>query len=188
MTENATHVSCIILAGGQGKRVGGRDKGLVLYHNKPLIKHVIDAVKPQVDDIVISANRNINTYQLFAKQVKHDAAENYNGPLAGIAACLPLCKHDVVLVVACDMPSLPGKLVKRLTTGIQGKSACIATINHYHQLAMLIKKKSAASIQSHLKKNQLKLIQWVKSMPYTSVSFDDMPESFVNLNHLSKTD
>ncbi len=187
MSVNIAHVSCIILAGGQGKRAGGRDKGLVLYHNKPLIKYVIDVIKPQVDDIVISANRNINSYHQFAKQVKHDTDENYHGPLAGIAACLPLCKHDVVLVVACDMPLLPGKLVKRLATGIQGKSACIATINHYHQLAMLIKKNSAVSIQSHLEKNQLKLIQWVKSMPYTSVSFDDIPEAFVNLNHLSET-
>ena len=75
MSVNIAHVSCIILAGGQGKRAGGRDKGLVLYHNKPLIKYVIDVIKPQVDDIVISANRNINSYHQFAKQVKHDTDE-----------------------------------------------------------------------------------------------------------------
>ena len=185
MNTNSDRISCIILAGGEGKRVACADKGLVLFNNKPLIEHVLDSIKPQVDDIVISANRNIDSYQQLASLVKRDSSENYRGPLAGIAACLSLCKHDMVLVVACDMPSLPGNLVSRLMAGMQDKSVCIATINHHHQLVLLINKNSTNSIQSRLDNNQLKLIQWVESMPYATVSFDDIPEAFVNLNHLN---
>ena len=61
MNSNPKQFSCIILAGGEGKRAGGSDKGLLLYKEKPLIEHVINTIKFQVDDIVISANRNIDS-------------------------------------------------------------------------------------------------------------------------------
>ncbi len=185
MNTKSTRVSCIILAGGQGKRVGGADKGLVLYNNKPLIEHVFDVIKHQVDDIVISANRNIDSYQQYAKQVIHDSSENYRGPLAGITACLSHCKHNIVLVVACDMPNLPDNLVERLTENLQNNSICIATVKNYHQLAMIVSNNLSDSIQQHLDKNQLKLIQWVESVPYNTVSFDDSPDAFTNLNSLN---
>jgi len=65
MNIHRTACSCIILAGGEGRRVGGNDKGLLPYKNKRLIEHVIERMSPQVTDIVISANRNIETYSVF---------------------------------------------------------------------------------------------------------------------------
>ncbi|RKZ70557.1 MAG: molybdenum cofactor guanylyltransferase [Gammaproteobacteria bacterium] len=195
MNSEATSVSCIILAGGRGRRAGGLDKGLLPYEkktgenktakSKPLIEHVIDAVKNQVDDIVISANRNIESYKSYSANVIGDASEDYQGPLAGIAACLKHCKHELVLVVACDMPNLPGNLVTRLLSEIQNNSISIATVDRHHQLALIIKSNMLDSVQQHLKNNQLKLIQWVESVPYDTVSFNDMPAAFVNLNHLN---
>ena len=197
MNRSEAHVSCIILAGGEGKRAGGLDKGLLPYEkktgknktgkNKPLIEHVIDAVKNQVDDIVISANRNIGSYQQYSANVIGDSTEDYQGPLAGIAACLKHCKHGLVLVVACDMPNLPGNLVTRLISEIQDNSFSIATVNNHHQLALIIKSNMVDSVQQCIKKKQLKLIQWVESVPHITVSFDDIPETFVNLNYLSDT-
>ena len=194
MDKSVTFVSCIILAGGRGKRAGGLDKGLLRYekktgenktaNNKPLIEHVIDTVKNQVDDIVISANRNIESYKLYSANVIGDSSEDYRGPLAGIAACLKHCKHELVLVVACDMPYLPNDLVTRLISEIQNNSISIATVDKHHQLALIIKSNLLDSAQQHLDNNQLKLIQWVESVPYNTVSFDDRPDAFVNLNHL----
>ena len=189
MDKSTTLVSCIILAGGEGKRAGGLDKGLLPYNNKtgnnkPLIEHVIDTVKNQVDDIVISANRNIESYKSYSANVVGDDTENYQGPLAGIAACLKHCKHELVLVVACDMPNLPNDLVTRLISDMQNNSISIATVDKHHQLALIIKSNMLDSVQQRLKNNQLKLIQWVESVPYNTVSFDDVPETFANLNHL----
>ena len=191
MNKSATFVSCIILAGGRGKRAGGLDKGLLSYEkktgeNKPLIEYVIDAVKNQVDDIVISANRNTESYKRYSANVIGDSTEDYQGPLAGIAACLKHCKHELVLLVACDMPNLPCNLVKRLISEIQNNSISIATVDKHHQLALVIKSNLLDSAQQHLNNNQLKLIQWVESVPYNTVSFDDIPDAFVNLNHLSE--
>ena len=184
MSYNAKQFSCIILAGGEGKRADGVDKGLILYKNKPLIEHIINAVKFQVDDIVISANRNIENYQKYSENVITDAPNIYRGPLAGIAASLPYCKHGLVLIVACDMPALPTNLIERLSVDIKNKSICIATVDKHHQLAMIIKKDLLESIQQRLNDNQLKLIQWVESAPYSTITFDDIPQAFINLNNI----
>ncbi len=184
MNSNPKQFSCIILAGGEGKRAGGSDKGLLLYKEKPLIEHVINTIKFQVDDIVISANRNIDSYEQYTNKVINDFSDNYRGPLAGMAACLSHCKHEPVLVVACDMPALPEDLVDRLAADIQNRSINIATIDKHHQLAMIVKKDLLESIQQQLNDNQLKLIQWVESVSYATVSFDDIPDAFTNLNKL----
>ena len=58
----AERVAAVILAGGQGRRMGGADKGLVEYRGRPLIEWVLEVLTPQVDELVISANRNLDTY------------------------------------------------------------------------------------------------------------------------------
>lgn len=188
MSNNTLQFSCIILAGGEGKRANGMDKGLIIYTGKPLIEHVIDAVSLQVDDIVISANRNIDSYLQYSNNVISDTSDSYRGPLAGIAASLPFCRHDLVLVVACDMPALPADLVERLAVDIDNKSIAIATVGDHHQLAMVLKKSLLESIQQQLADDRLKLIQWVQSVPYNIINFDDIPQAFINLNKLSDHD
>jgi molybdenum cofactor guanylyltransferase len=176
--------SCIILAGGEGRRVHGKDKGLVLFKDQPLIAHVIAAVSHQCDDIVISANRNIESYRQYADTVIADSSDSYRGPLAGIAACLPHCRHEQVLVIACDMPALPASLVERLAADTDSYPVCIATLGGHHQLAMIIHRSLLPSIRQSLDNDQLKLITWVRSLQYQTVSFDDMPEAFANLNKI----
>ena len=188
MTKTPKQTSCIILAGGKGQRAGGEDKGLITYKNKPLIQHVIDSVAPQTDEIIISANRNLNIYKQYTNQVISDSADDYKGPLAGIASCLHHCKYEQVLVVACDMPCLPENLVERLNEKLLDHSISIAMVNHHHQLALLVKKTLADSIILRVNNNQLKLIQWVESLPYATVDFDDNPNAFLNLNTLGEED
>lgn len=188
MTNRADPISCIILAGGMGKRAGGMDKGLIPYKDKPLIEHVINAIKNQVDDIVISANRNIESYKRYSTSVVGDSTQDYQGPLAGIAACLSHCRHKYILVVACDMPNLPADLATRLFKEIKNNAISIATVGSHHQLTMLVTADVHDSVQQHLNNQQLKLIQWVESLASTTVSFDDKAEAFINLNNLTNDD
>ena len=51
-------ISAIILAGGLATRMNGVDKGLLLFHKKPLVQHVINRLTPQVDEIIINSNRS----------------------------------------------------------------------------------------------------------------------------------
>ena len=77
-------ISGVILAGGQGRRMGGIDKGLVDFLGKPLVAHVIQRLGPQVDEILINANREIESYSSFGHEVIQDDIEGFAGPLAGL--------------------------------------------------------------------------------------------------------
>ena len=58
-------VTGIVLAGGQGSRMGGVDKGLQVFRGKPMVAHVIERLAPQVDEVIINANRNVEAYGGF---------------------------------------------------------------------------------------------------------------------------
>lgn len=179
-TSSDRKTSAIILAGGEGRRVGGADKGLIELDGVPLIEHVIQAISAQVEDIVISANRNIERYRQYGYEVVSDPDENYRGPLAGMSACLPRCQHDNVLVVACDMPCLPSDLVMRLSAD-DAYEVVIAESGGRMQLVLLVDKTLSASVTSALDSDELGLMRWVKSRNYRCIRFDD-ETLFTNLN------
>ena len=185
MNKISDKISCIILAGGRGRRAGGADKGLVTYKDKPLIQYVIDKVGQQTDEIIISANRNLDFYRQYTNKVISDTTSGYQGPLSGITSCLSHCQNERVLIVACDMPSLPDDLVARLNEKLHDNAICIATVNHRHQLALLIKNNLSDSIQTRVNTKRLKLIDWVESLPHAMVNFDDEANAFLNLNTIT---
>ena len=59
-------VTGIILSGGKSSRLG-EEKGLALFQNKPLITYAIDILTPVCDDIVISANNQLDDYAKFGE-------------------------------------------------------------------------------------------------------------------------
>ena len=68
-----TDITGVVLAGGRATRWGGRDKGLIEVAGRPMIAHVLDAFAPQVESLVISANRNLAEYRAFGVPVVTDA-------------------------------------------------------------------------------------------------------------------
>lgn len=187
MNKIAEQVSGIILAGGEGKRVGGVDKGLLEYRGKPLIEHVIEKIIPQVDDIVISANRNTKQYQRYSETVIADETEQYLGPLAGIYAALPHALHDRVLIVACDTPCLPTDIIDKFSRSKPETHLHIATSNNRLQLVMMLHKNLHRSIGQALIDGQLRLMQWVKSQQPEMVEFED-ESAFRNFNNNDEFD
>jgi len=181
MDKSKTKFSCIILAGGEGKRVGGRDKGLIDFKSKTLIQHVIDTVEPQTNEIIISANRNREKYEAFGYRVIADANEQFQGPLAGIAAALPFCKNDWVLVAPCDMPFLPSDIIEKLSAQIIHSNLCIAKVNSRLQLVLLVNKTLLPSIIQVLQDDQRRLMQWVESQNPAIQSFSEH-QNFKNFN------
>ena len=175
------NLSCIILAGGEGRRAGGADKGLLCLHGKPLVEHVIDSVRHQVDDIVISANRNIDSYQAYDYKVVRDSSDSCMGPLAGIHACLEHCNHEQVLVVPCDMPHLPHDLVQQMQIDNAYSVTVVQCMGRY-QLVLSINRNCSSSISSALRSDERSLMKWVKQQQH-KVSVIDKAELFTNLNH-----
>ncbi|MFJ4351291.1 molybdenum cofactor guanylyltransferase MobA [Pseudomonas sp. NPDC089428] len=106
--------SVLILAGGRGQRMGGRDKGLLEWRGEPLVAHIQRTVRPLSDDLVISCNRNQQTYKAYADQLVGDAEADFPGPLAGVIAGLQVARHEWVVLLACDAPLVDKVLIDSL--------------------------------------------------------------------------
>jgi len=106
--------SVLILAGGRGQRVGGRDKGLVHWQGQPLVAHVQRVARTLSDDVVISCNRNLKRYRAFADQLVCDAEPDFPGPMAGVIAGLRVARHPWVVLLACDAPKVDQALIQAL--------------------------------------------------------------------------
>jgi len=91
--------SILLLAGGRGQRMGGRDKGMVEWHGQPLVAWPYRVARPLTDDLLISCNRNQQRYSAFADQLVCDNEPDFPGPLAGIRAGLSAARHSWLMVV-----------------------------------------------------------------------------------------
>ena len=177
--------SGIILCGGRGERVGGIDKGWLEYRGRPLVEQVLQRLQPQVSDVVISANRNLERYRALGHTAVSDEWENYQGPLAGIAAALPHCRHDACVVVACDMPLLPLDLGERLSAVLKSHRACCAWDGSREQyLAAGLQKEVHSSLEHYLASGRRSVRGWFEALDYRRVDFSDCPDLFLNVNRL----
>ncbi|XQR89956.1 molybdenum cofactor guanylyltransferase MobA [Stutzerimonas urumqiensis] len=113
MTD-APSCSILILAGGQGSRMGGADKGLVQWRGKPMVSWVHGVARGLTDDLIISCNRNATIYRTYADQLVADAEPGFAGPLAGIRAGLAVARHASLLILPCDCPRIDSVLVRQL--------------------------------------------------------------------------
>jgi molybdopterin-guanine dinucleotide biosynthesis protein A len=118
MTHTALLPPCsvLLLSGGRGNRMGGRDKGLIDWQGRPLIAWLHEQVRSLTDDLIISCNRNSERYAAFADQLVRDDDDEFQGPLAGIRAGLLTMRYPYLLVVPCDAPLLDAELLTELLT------------------------------------------------------------------------
>src|SRR3954470_328798 len=113
----------LVLAGGQGRRMGGVDKGLQLLRGKAMIEWVLARLAPQVDEVLINANQNRERYEGYGHRVVADDISGFAGPLAGLQAGLKAASHPLVVTCPCDSPFLPSDLVRRLDEALQRERA-----------------------------------------------------------------
>jgi molybdopterin-guanine dinucleotide biosynthesis protein A len=179
----AERVAAVILAGGQGSRMGGADKGLVEYRDRPLIEWALDVLRPQVDELVISANRNLDTYAAYGPRVLPDTLPDYPGPLAGILAAMQSVTADWLVVVPCDTPHLPGDLVARLRQAAQQAHvplAIAADDTHTHHTCFIVRIDQRDALAAFLARGERAVRRWQAELPSTTVQFD--AAAFANLN------
>jgi molybdopterin-guanine dinucleotide biosynthesis protein A len=177
----------LILAGGQGSRMGGRDKGLVAYRGRPLIDHVIERIAPQVDELLISANRNLDDYARRGYRIVTDTLPDFQGPLAGVLAGLRVASHEWVLTAPCDMPHLPGDLAARLLAATQGHSIVVAEDGvRTHPAVMLIHTGLVDELAAYLQDGKRSVHGFQESAGFITVNFD--AADMRNINSLDELD
>jgi molybdopterin-guanine dinucleotide biosynthesis protein A len=176
-------ITGIVLAGGQGRRMGGVDKGLQLLNGRPMIAHVTARLAPQVDDIVINANQNREAYSTFGYPVVPDAIEGYAGPLAGLHAGLQAATQALVVTVPCDSPFLPADLVARLASALGDNDLAVAkTGAQAHPVFALVRRTLLAHLAAYLAGGGRKIDAWYASLKVVEVAFDDEADAFSNIN------
>jgi len=180
-------VTGVILSGGRGQRMGGADKGLQPFRGRSMIEWVLDRIEPQVDEVLISANQNLDQYLAFGHPVLHDQIPGFAGPLAGLHAALNKASSELVVTVPCDSPFLPRDLVTRLADKLQHAQVAVArTGDQSHPVFCLCRASVAEHLAAFLAEGGRKVDAWYASLQTIEVDFDDQPEGFRNINTLEE--
>ena len=160
-------VAGVILAGGRGTRMDGADKGLVIYQQRPLIEWMLERVRPQVNEILISANRNLDVYAKYGCRVLPDTLPDYPGPLAGVLTAMEAVSTEWLFVGPCDAPHLPADLVRHLWRAAQANHAPLAVAAdaaRTHYSIMLVQPRLADSLREYLAAGQHAIHRWQQTL------------------------
>ncbi len=164
--------------------MGGRDKGLVQVGGRPLIEAVTERLGDQVDELVISCNRNYDEYRRYGKPVP-DREAGFPGPLMGVLSASAQVGSDYCLIVPCDLPALPRDLRARLEAELGDHDIAVAHDGDRLQvLVFLARKASLTDIEDYLKYGDNSVKGWIAKLDAVTVDFSDCPGSFKNVNRL----
>lgn len=178
-------ITGVILAGGAGRRMNGRDKGLHPFGGRALVEWAIDALAPQVGSMLISANRNLDSYGRYGLPVVRDSAPGFNGPLAGVLSAMRSARTPWILTLPCDAPFPPRDLAQRLGAEIAKRSVDLAIAidgTRRHSLHALLPTALVSDLADFLAAGDRKVGLWQSRHQVAEVDFSDCPEAFLNLN------
>jgi len=190
MNASQDHVVAVVLAGGQGRRMGIVDKPLMPLGDQTLLDHVISRLAPQCSAIALNANGNPERFQSFQLPVIADSVDDHPGPLAGILAGLdwaalhqPQATH--VISVPGDAPFIPRDLVAKLTQAL-GEGAELARAHSFgrrHPVVGLWPVSIRADLRDQLVNHDIRKIDlFTADYSMAEVEFDGVPDPFFNVN------
>ncbi|HLE67576.1 MAG TPA: molybdenum cofactor guanylyltransferase MobA [Burkholderiales bacterium] len=180
-------VTGIVLAGGQGRRMGGVDKGLQPFRGKPMAQWAIERLAPQVQELIVNANQNPADYARFGYRVVPDELRGFAGPLAGLHAGMKAARHELVVTAPCDSPFLPLDLVARLHRALGENELAVAkTGTQPHPVFSLVMRAVLPHLEAFLAAGGRKIDAWYATLKVAEVSFDDEADAFRNINTLDE--
>lgn len=180
-----SEITGLVLAGGQGSRLGGVDKGLQRYQGQPLALSALQRLAPQVGPTMLSANRNLDDYARWGIPVWPDPAglTGYQGPLAGFLAGLQHADTPYLATVPCDCPHFPIDLVARLAEAMRDDIDLVlaSTAEGPEPAFCLMRRSVEESLRRYLQSGERKVGRWSAQLRRAEVCFDD-PAAFFNIN------
>lgn len=160
-----------------------QDKGLVDYKGKPLVEHVINRLSPQVKNVLISCNRNLEQYRRYRLPIVEDEIKDYSGPLRGILSACQYISDPYTLVAPCDMPDLPHDLVEMLLTEMdKAEISCCYDGTRQQSLVFIVKTELIPTISLSLEQGKRSVKSWFTDKKVIDVNFDDQKDAFLNIN------
>ena len=150
-----------------------------------MIEWVLERFSRQVDEVLVNANQNLDTYSAYGHRVIPDAIGGFAGPLAGLHRGLSEASHDLVATVPCDSPFLPADLVARLSSALESQKAELAVARtgaQPHPVFCLCRRSVLPGLTAFLESGGRKIDAWYAALAVTEVAFDDQPDAFSNIN------
>jgi molybdenum cofactor guanylyltransferase len=178
-------ITGVILAGGQGRRMGEKDKGLIELGGLPLISHITNSLQSQCNKLLINANRNKARYSQYGYDVISDEESGFQGPLAGMAAAMKYTDDDWIITVPCDGPYVATDYVARMRNALQRDGADIAVARDEQRLQpvyALIRVSLLPDLEVFLKAGERKIERWFRQHKLVEVDFIDSALMFENFN------
>lgn len=179
------NITAVILAGGQGRRMGGQDKGLIKFEGLPIIEILIEQLNHQDVGIIINANRNQSTYQQYGYPVISDELADFQGPLAGFAAAMAVAKTEYILTLPCDGPLLADDFVELFINNHSSQQKTVSVADDGERLQpvyALIKVDLLENLKTFLKSGDRKIDRWYAQHDYSRVDFSSRKNMFGNIN------
>ncbi|RZS54411.1 molybdenum cofactor guanylyltransferase MobA [Sphaerotilus mobilis] len=200
-------ITGLVLAGGEGRRMGGLDKGLQALAGKALARHAAERLAPQVGTLAINANRHLDDYRAWGWPVWADALPDgvppRPGPLAGWLTGLQQVRTPWLLTVPCDTPAFPLDLAARLAAALLAEDAELAVAAtpdtatsdtatsdpgaptlRPQPVFCLLRRELALPLADALRDGERRVMRWAGSRRVAIVRFDDVT-AFDNLNTLA---
>lgn len=185
-------ITGLILAGGRGTRMGSVNKGLQQLQGKTMVEHVIERMAPQVDQLFINANQDLDLYRQFGLPVYSDTVLEYAGPLAGLECGLAHCQTPYLLSAPCDSPFVSSALAERLALAISQENTQLAVpvteqfqngklIRQVQPVFCLLERNLHVNLRHFLQDGGRKISDWFKHIRVSEVIFDNHDE-FRNIN------
>ena len=186
-------IPCVIIAGGKGKRMGGKEKALINLLDRPLISYIIEKVSGKAAPIALNINNNFEKFKKFGYEILEDPIKGHLGPLVGILASLNWARklnQKWVLTLPCDTPFLPKNLVESL---IKAKNENIdldlvvaKSRGFNHPTIALWKTDNNLILKKAIEKGIRKIDIFTSQLKTSYVDFDNIENStidpFTNLN------
>ena len=189
--------SAIILAGGEAKRAGGREKYRFRYDGVQFIRRLINSLSGITDEIIVVARdeEHCNSFRdlqdLPGVVVVCDIRKKI-GPLGGMHAGIQACNGELVFVTACDMPCIHSEVVTRLFDSINYHDAVIPKWNEemIEPLHAVYRKSALVEYLANHKSLSIRsLIRSIDAIYVDVESFRDVDpdlETFMNINSLEE--
>lgn len=185
MSLKSISITGVVLAGGQARRMGGGDKGLLRFAGKALVEYALAAIQPVVDAVIINANRNQDKYREYGFPVVADHSESFEGPLAGLLSAMQHADSEYLISLPCDCPLIDSKILERLIEAMKRDPVdCVVASDgeRMHPVVLMLDCGLKQDLADYLARGERKIDRWFMRHRWKAVDFSDRPGVFRNIN------
>jgi molybdopterin-guanine dinucleotide biosynthesis protein A len=162
-----------ILAGGQARRFGGRDKSRLLVEGRPIIVRQVEALR-QIASSVFVVGGDPARFADLGLPVYPDTQPGL-GAIGGVLTALEHADAEAVIVVACDLPWLDTRLLGRLAELAHTASAAwVATTRGPEPLLACYHVRALPIVRAQIASGTLALHDLARVMPVAEIGPEEL--------------